>query len=937
MLKPFVFVFLAAAIFPRAPLAAQSNTGAFRGILKDSSGAVIPAATLTLTPAANGSAGNTTTDVNGGWSFLSVATGEYVIKVRYPGFEDFSKSILAQSGRTIDVPIELLLQTKNQAITVQGGGGPELTLDPAGDASTVSISGADLDALPDDPDDLTDMLTQLAGPGAGINGNGPQILMDGFSGGQLPAKAAIKEIKVNQNPLSAEYDWLGFGRIEIITKPGADSLRGTVGLTDSNALFNSRNPYAENKADYVNRIFTGNVAGPISKKSSYNLNFQRNTMDNTALINAVTIAPSTLAELPVRETVVTPRNDIDSSARFDDQLNTNNTLTGSYRYYLSNRDNNGIGQYSLLSRAYSSEVSRQELRLTETAILSTSVVNDTRFAWTRANTNQYGSTEKPSIIVTNAFNDGSAQVGAATNLNRQFELQNNTTVVHGAHTFRFGFRGRDAAINDVSPANFGGTFTFFGVTGAPVLNSQNQPVPGATTNITSLEQYRRTLIGAPGGGASQFSIATGNPLASINIADAGVYAMDDWRIRPGLNISAGLRYEAQTNLHDWSDVGPRLAIAWAPAASGSATPKVVIRAGAGLFYQRVGNNFFLNPARYNGTNQRQILVQNPTFFPDVPPVTSLAGTAQPITTYRLDPRMRAPSGLITVLTVERQLPGKTTVSGNWIHFHGTRFIETLNINTPEPGTYLPGSPLTGLRPYGAAAGNIFEYQSGGVINQDQMWVEVNNRLNKKVSITANYQISWSSDDFSSGPASNPYNIRQDYGPSAWNRRHNLSLLGTITGPWGLQFSPFFMAASGQPYDLTTGTDLYGTTIANARPAFATDPSRPSVVNTKFGTFDTNPIPGEKLVPRNYLQGTPMWNINMRLGRTFALGKLKNPAGEQRLKLNFNIDVNNVLNHLNQGSWVGNLSSPLFGQSTQINLFRDTSNNRRVQLGTAFNF
>ena len=119
-------------------------------------------------------------------------------------------------------------------------------------------------------------------PGAGING-GPQILLDGFSNGQLPAKAAIKEIRVNQNPLSAEYDWLGFGRIEIITKPGADQFRGSTGLTDSDALFNSRNPYAENKADYVNRIVTGNLAGPVTKKSSFNLNFQRNIINNTAL------------------------------------------------------------------------------------------------------------------------------------------------------------------------------------------------------------------------------------------------------------------------------------------------------------------------------------------------------------------------------------------------------------------------------------------------------------------------------------------------------------------------------------------------------------------------------------------------------------------------------------------------------------------------------
>ncbi len=915
---------------------AQSDAGGLHGTLTDSSDAVIPGAALTLSAAANTATRNATTAADGSWSFAGVPAGDYVLRVQLPGFDTINRQVTIQAGTNVETSIQLIPQAGKQEVTVSGGPGPELDLDPGSNASAATISGNDLDALPDDPDDLADMLSQLAGPASGLNG-GPQILLDGFSGGQLPAKAAIKEIRVNQNPLSAEYDWLGFGRIEIITKPGADQLRGSAGLTDSNALFNSRNPYADNKADYVNRIFTGNIAGPITKKSSFNLNFQRNTIDNTALINAVTIDPSTLAQVPVRETVVTPRADIDSSARLDDQLSTNNTLTGTYRYYLSNRDNNGIGQYNLLSRAYSSENTRQEIRLTETAVLSSSVVNDTRFASTRVISSLYGNTSEPSIVVSGAFNTGGAQVGAASNLNQQFELQNNTSVVHGTHTIRFGLRGRDVAVRDVSPANFGGTFSFFGVTGAPVLDANNQPVPGATTNITSLEQYRRTLIGAPGGGASQFSIATGNPLVRINVADLGVYAMDDWRVKPNFTVSLGLRYEVQTDIHDWSDVGPRLGIAWAPMSAGSSTPKIVIRAGAGYFYQRINNIFILNPARFNGVNQQQLVVQNPVFFPNIPPISTLEAQQQPLTTYRLDPHDRAPRGLITALTVEKQLPLKTTVSANWIHFHGTRFVDTVNINAPEPGTYVPGEPLSGVRPFGLAAGNIFEYEPVGVIVQDQGWVEVNNKLSRKVSLTANYQLSWSSDDFAMGTPSNPYNIRQDYGPSAWNRRHNFSLLGTITGPLGLQFSPYLIAASGQPYDLTIGTDLSGTTIANARPAFATDLSRSSVVITRFGAFDTSPMPGQTIVPRDFLTGTPMWNLNMRVGRTMAVGKLKNAAGEKRLKLNFNVDVNNVFNHVNQGGWVGNLSSPLFGQSTGINLFRDTSNNRRVQLGTLFSF
>jgi hypothetical protein len=293
--------------------------------------------------------------------------------------------------------------------------------------------------------------------------------------------------------------------------------------------------------------------------------------------------------------------------------------------------------------------------------------------------------------------------------------------------------------------------------------------------------------------------------------------------------------------------------------------------------------------------------------------------------------------LFTALSVERQLPGKTTISANWIRARGTHVTTLLNVNAPYPGTFIPGQPTSGIRPYGIAAGNIFQYEPVGVIDQNAEWVEITNKLNKRVSLTANYQYFIGKDDFSNGQPANPYNIRADYGPSPWARRNNFGLFGSLTGPLGLQFSPFVIINSGAPYDLTIGTDIYGTTVNNARPAFATDLSRPSVVITRFGAFDTAPAAGQTIVPRDYLVGTGMWNVNMRVGRTFGIGPLKNSAGEKRMKLNFNIDVNNIFNHLNQGGWVGNLSSPLFGQSTAIYLFRDTSNNRRLQFGTQFSF
>jgi hypothetical protein len=204
--------------------------------------------------------------------------------------------------------------------------------------------------------------------------------------------------------------------------------------------------------------------------------------------------------------------------------------------------------------------------------------------------------------------------------------------------------------------------------------------------------------------------------------------------------------------------------------------------------------------------------------------------------------------------------------------------------------------------------------------------------------------------------SNPYNFMQDYGRAGYDRRHQFNMVGSIQLPFHMQFSPMLVAASGAPYDLTIGHDLNGDSFGSDRPTFATDLSRPSVVITKFGAFDTNPIPGQKLVPHNYLMGAGMWNVNARLGRTFSFGRAPAPANasgsssgsgsgnsgssgstEKRFKLNFNVDVNNIFNHLNPGGYVGDLSSPLFGQPTSVLLFRETSNLRRVQFGTSLTF
>ena len=309
-------------------------------------------------------------------------------------------------------------------------------------------------------------------------------------------------------------------------------------------------------------------------------------------------------------------------------------------------------------------------------------------------------------------------------------------------------------------------------------------------------------------------------------------------------------------------------------------------------------------------------------------------------TWKVDPKIKPTREFNEAVTLERQLPRGSALSVTFIHLDGIHIPDIVNANTPYPGTYNPADPSSGIRPYGNPTGDIFEYQSNLVYNRKIAIVKDTMKLSKKISFTANYTLLFANNDGGwFGTPANPYNLTEGYGRANYDSHNNFNLVGTILAPLGLEFSPIFLAASGMPYNLTTGTDLNGDSFSADRPAFATDLSRPSVVFTRFGAFDTDPMPGQTRVPFNYLNGAGMWNLSGRLSRTFAFGPASGPTSDKdkRFKLNVNVNVNNVFNHTDPGGYVGNLSSPLFGQSTGLYLFRETSNLRRVQFGTSLTF
>jgi hypothetical protein len=440
-------------------------------------------------------------------------------------------------------------------------------------------------------------------------------------------------------------------------------------------------------------------------------------------------------------------------------------------------------------------------------------------------------TSGPALQVLGSFTGGGAVIGNSSDTQNSYELLNYTTIAHGSHSWRFGARMRGATDANVSRQNFAGTFTFGGGL-APELDASNQPVLNGgqpvLVNISSIESYQRTLLfqkmGLPpdeiralGGGASQFSIATGAPSVDAGQFDLGVFAGDDWRVRPNLTLSLGLRYETQTNIHDWSDFAPRIGIAWAPGGgAANSRPKTVLRAGFGTFYDRFALANTITALHYNGLLQQQYVITDPDFFPNVPPVSSLAslgaspsdGIIQEISSH-----LRALYLMQSAAGVERQLPGNTTLAVTYTNSHGLHLLRSQDINAPLPGTFNSQVPGSGVFPYGRP-GPIFLMESSGLYNQNQLIVNVNSKLNRDASLFGSYVLNHAmsnTDGLNTFPA-NPYSMAGEYGPALTDIRNRVSFGGSIETKWHFQFSPLLTAMSGRPFDITVGQDLYGDTL-----------------------------------------------------------------------------------------------------------------------------
>lgn len=879
---------------------AQQN-GTVSGQVYDSLGAVVVGANVIAVDSA-AKEKSAISNKQGEFTINGLAPGTYTIRVVATKFALYEQAdVVVTAGEKSELTIALTVQAINAEVDVNGANA--IDTDPNNNGNQQVLKDKDLDALPDDPDELQAALQAMAGPLAGPDGG--QINIDGFTGGRFPPKEAIREIRINQNPFSAEYDRVGFGRIDILTRPGFDKFRGSAFFNFNDESLNSRNPFALNRAPSQFRNFGGFFSGPIqAKKSSFFVDVNENERDENSVI-AATILDSANNIVSFNQDVTVPTRRFSISPRIDFSINQNNTVQARYSFSRSTSENQGIGNFSLLSRAFDSVSKQHEFNVTESMIINPKTVNETRFRYEYNKRDQNGDNTIPSINVSQAFSGGGSQIGTSFNISKRWELQNYTTTSVGkgsSHALKFGVRIRGVRIDDRSESGYGGSYTFSGF-----LDNRGTTDTADDVFVSSIEQFRQKVLGNvdPRYNPNQFSITTGNPLAMVSQTDYGVFITDDWKARQDMTVSFGLRYEKQTNIKDGFNFAPRFGLAWSPGANGARQPKTVFRIGAGMFYDRFGEGQTLRARRNDGVSQLQYIVttnsnnllgqavftnSGVTNVPTIAQLSSLSPFSS--TPYRIEGGLQSPYSLQTAISMERQLPWRSSFSVTYTAARALHLLRQRNINAPVcPNTTVCPSTLTTaqvqlLRP-NPAAGNIYSIESSGYSTSQILAIGFRTNFSTKVSINGGYTLSWAKGDTDSltsarfaansvGFPAYSYDTSTEYATSAFNARNSLFLANNFTLPARFRLSMMIIASSGRPFNITSGVDSNRDSLFFERPTYQELANRCQVLGLTNSFCDISGVsnPSTTIIPRNYGMGPKFFTTSMNLSRTFGFGGKK---------------------------------------------------------------
>ncbi|MBS1792168.1 MAG: TonB-dependent receptor [Acidobacteria bacterium] len=858
---------LAIIINPALAQSQKSAEATLRVSVVDPNGEAIPKAQIVIGKQSKEAASN----ARGEAVFSQLATGKISITVSASGFAPRTIKDFNLKPGANQLEVKLQIATVEESVTV-GQDKREAKTDPRGDAFSTVLTAEQIAALPDDPDEFEQAIRNMAGPGASFRVNG-------FRGGKLPPKNQIREIRFRTNAYAAENHESSFISVDIFTKPGLDSWHGSFNFGFRDEALNARNAFAPFRAPEQNRRFGFELGGPLWKKHTSAFL----SADGVNSYEAKTIV-SALPTGNFFDQVRQPWKTLNLSGRVEHLLTNTHTVRAEYQRNATRRDNNGVGNFDLPERGYTTDSAENVFRVAESGSIGKKLFNEIRFQsiWQDVTIDSLSSAT--TIQVLNAFNQGGAQVNSSRK-SREIELADNLDYATKKHALRFGGQIEAFDYNSNELRNQNGTFIF-----------------------SSLDAFR---AGRP----TTYTQRSGLGSVSFDQYQFGWFAQDDWRVAKSLTLSFGLRHEVQTNLSDKNNFMPRIGFAWSPTKSG----KTTIRGGGGIFYDWFGADTLEQSLRVNGQQQRDLVIQSPG-YPD--PFSGGSALTLPPSRIQIQSDLRMPYVAQASVGVERELAQGVRFMSQYFFRRGIHQLRGRNIN----------APLTGVRP-DPTAGNITEVESSANSTNHTWMVNMNWMKMGKFMIGANYVLSKTTDetDGAFGLPVNNFDLRAERGPSLQDTRHRFFLMSNYTLPKGLRLGTIFQASSATPYNITTGFDNNGDSTVNDRPVGV---GRNSARGDGRWDLSSRLSWGFGFGKPPESQGGPQVRI-IRGGADSGemLGMMGGMPGQaqKRFRTEFFIQATNLFNHVNPIGFSGVQTSPFFGQPTAA------TPGRRIETGMRFTF
>jgi hypothetical protein len=801
--------------------------------------------------------------------------GKVAVTVAAAGFAPASRDVVVSSAgaTTVDVKLRVAI---NDRVVVQGGllG---VSLDSDQNLSGVRLSGRALDGLPNDPESLIQSLRLLAAS-AGTRPDQVTFYVDGLPLTQrLPPKDVIQSVRINANPFSAEFAEPGTSRVEILTKPASGEYRGSGRVDFNDARLNAKDPFQPYRADYQSRSFEGYAGGPIVRNRWGLLAYAgRWEQDDNVVVNATTIDPPTGLAVPLRLNVAAPTRTTSYSLKTNVQVGERHTAAVEFGMEDQERSRAGLDSgFDLPERAYTGD-SRERTASFWLTSASPTVLNELRGRVSRNQLVDRAVLATPAIMVLEAFNAGGNQdYQFRADTTERTRVENVTTFAGPAHSIRVGGLADVVRLSQIDRANFNGTFVF-----------------------SDLDLYRQVVAGVPGSRPSQFSVVRGNPAVALSLVEGAWFAQDDWRVRPRLTVSYGVRHDIQQHEGLRMRFAPRAGLAWAPTADGNSA----VRAGVGVFNTPIPYRLFSDTLRLDGLHAQQIVVDRPGFFPQVPDALPIVqNVSATIRTQSED--LTLPMVFVSTLSYDRRLVGSLFGSIGYTWRRGADLLRTRNL--------------------GGVPRNL-QFESTGRSTAHDISGTVSGTLGA-ATLYGSYGFTRArqdTDDLYSVPADSA-NLAAEWGRAAVPV-HRASFGGSISLGDDYAIHPLVTWASPLPFNITSGNDTNLDSVFSDRPSFASA-GQPGAIATPFGIFNPNPQPGEPLIPRNFGLGPTNFTVDATATKTF----MASPASTRRTTIM--LGVSNLLNRTNYAAFNGVLTSPYFGTANRA------LNKRRITVTVRYDF